>query len=168
MIEECLAKAAYEILPGGQMHLFSADTGQQRLNRLAADNRRPRRYRGRRTPTGRAGESIERVGDRMKTSQDRILTTHVGSLPRPQAVRQLLVRKDQGEAYDKAELARLTRQAVFDIVRRQADTGIDIVNDGEMSKPGYSTYVADRLSGFAGHEPAKPRLGTPEHPNFPR
>ena len=52
MIEECLAKAAYEILPGGQMHLFSADTGQQRLNRLAADNRRPRRYRGRCTPTG--------------------------------------------------------------------------------------------------------------------
>ena len=114
----------------------------------------------------RADESIERVGDRMKTSQDRILTTHVGSLPRPQAVRQLLVRKDQGEAYDKAELARLTRQAVFDIVRRQADTGIDIVNDGEMSKPGYSTYVADRLSGFAGHEPAKPRLDTRDHPNF--
>src|SRR6202140_2811129 len=102
----------------------------------------------------------------MKTSQDPILTTHVGSLPRPQAVRQLLVRKDQGEAYDKAELARLTRQAVFDIVRRQADTGIDIVNDGEMSKPGYSTYVADRLSGFAGHEPAKPRLDTGPHPNF--
>src|SRR5947209_5868067 len=102
----------------------------------------------------------------MKTSQDRILTTHVGSLPRPQALRQQLVRKDQGEAYDKAELARLTRQAVFEIVRRQADTGIDIVNDGEMSKPGYSTYVADRLSGFAGHEPAKPRLDTRDHPNF--
>ena len=102
----------------------------------------------------------------MKTSQDRILTTHVGSLPRPQALRQLLVRKDQGEAYDKAELAQLTRQAVLDIVRRQADTGIDIVNDGEMSKPGYSTYVADRLSGFAGHEPAKPRLDTRDHPNF--
>src|SRR5207244_8749643 len=44
--------------------------------------------------------------------------------------------------------------------------GIDIVNDGEMSKPGYSTYVADRLSGFAGHEPAKPRLDTRDHPNF--
>ena len=102
----------------------------------------------------------------MKTSQDRILTTHVGSLPRPQALRQLLVRKDQGEAYDKAELTRLTRQAVIDIVRRQAETGIDIVNDGEMSKPGYSTYVADRLSGFAGHEPAKPRLDTRDHPNF--
>ena len=88
----------------------------------------------------------------MKTSQDRILTTHVGSLPRPPKLRQLLVAKDKGEPYDKAELERLTREAVFDIVRRQAETGVDIINDGEMSKPGYSTYVADRLSGFAGHE----------------
>src|SRR5580692_6037089 len=102
----------------------------------------------------------------MKTSQDRILTTHVGSLPRPPELRQLLVRKDQGESYDKAELDRLTRQAVVDIVHRQAEAGVDIVNDGEMSKPGYSTYVADRLSGFSGHEPAKPRLDTREHPNF--
>jgi len=105
-------------------------------------------------------------GISMKTSQDRILTTHVGSLPRPPELRQLLVRKDQGEAYDKDELARVARQAVVDIVRRQAVVGVDIVNDGEMSKPGYSTYVADRLSGFAGHEPAKPRLDTRDHPNF--
>src|SRR5271165_1697415 len=102
----------------------------------------------------------------MKTSQDRILTTHVGSLPRPPELKQLLVRKDQGEAYDKNELDRLVRQAVIDIVRRQASVGVDIVNDGEMSKPGYSTYIADRLTGFAGHEPAKPRLDTREHPNF--
>ncbi len=102
----------------------------------------------------------------MKISQDRILTTHVGSLPRPAELRALLVKKDQGENYDKAELARLTRQAVADIVRRQAEVGVDIVDDGEMSKPGYSTYVADRLSGFAGHAPAKPRLDTGPHPNF--
>ena len=102
----------------------------------------------------------------MKTSQDRILTTHVGSLPRPPELKQLLVRKDQGEAYDKAEFDRLVRQAVSDIVRRQAAVGIDIVNDGEMSKPGYSTYITDRLTGFAGHEPAKPRLDTRDHPNF--
>ena len=92
----------------------------------------------------------------MKTSQDRILTTHVGSLPRPPELRQLLVRKDQGEPYDTDELARRARQAVVDIVRRQAAVGVDIVNDGEMSKPGYSTYVADRLSGFAGAWPANP------------
>jgi 5-methyltetrahydropteroyltriglutamate--homocysteine methyltransferase len=102
----------------------------------------------------------------MKTSQDRILTTHVGSLPRPTELRQMLVRKDQGEPYDKDALDRLVRQAVVDIVRRQTAVGVDIVNDGEMSKPGYSTYIADRLTGFAGHEPAKPRLDTRDHPNF--
>jgi 5-methyltetrahydropteroyltriglutamate--homocysteine methyltransferase len=102
----------------------------------------------------------------MKTSQDRILTTHVGSLPRPPELKELLVRKDQGEAYDPDELARLTRQAVLDIVRRQVAVGVDVVNDGEMSKPGYSTYIADRLTGFAGHQPAKPRLDTRDHPNF--
>jgi 5-methyltetrahydropteroyltriglutamate--homocysteine methyltransferase len=102
----------------------------------------------------------------MKTSRDRILTTHVGSLPRPPALRALLVNKDQGEPYDKAELDRVTQQAVADIVRRQAEAGVDIVDDGEMSKPGYSTYIADRLTGFAGHEPAKPRLDTGPYPNF--
>ena len=102
----------------------------------------------------------------MKTSKDRILTTHVGSLPRPAALRELLVKKDKGEAYDKAELDGLTRQAVNDIVRRQAEAGVDIVDDGEMSKPGYSTYVADRLTGFAGHKPALPRLDTGPYANF--
>ena len=102
----------------------------------------------------------------MQTSRDRILTTHTGSLPRPPALRDLLVKKDQHQPYDKTELARLTREAVAGIVRRQAEVGVDVINDGEMSKPGYSTYVADRLTGFAGHEPAKPRLDTGPHPNF--
>jgi 5-methyltetrahydropteroyltriglutamate--homocysteine methyltransferase len=102
----------------------------------------------------------------MKTSTDRILTTHVGSLPRPAALRELLVKKDKGEPHDKAELARLTKEAVAAIVRRQAEAGVDIVDDGEMSKPGYSTYIADRLSGFAGHKPALPRRDTGPHPNF--
>ena len=62
--------------------------------------------------------------------------------------------RTRARPYDKAELARLIRQAVLDIVRRQAEAGVDIVNDGEMSKPGYSTYVADRLSGFC-----RPRAG---------
>ena len=102
----------------------------------------------------------------MQTSRERILTTHTGSLPRPPEQRALLVKKDRGEAYDAAELDRLTREAVAGIVQRQVAAGVDIVNDGEMSKPGYSTYVADRLSGFAGHEPSKPRLDTGPHPNF--
>jgi 5-methyltetrahydropteroyltriglutamate--homocysteine methyltransferase len=102
----------------------------------------------------------------MQTSRDRILTTHTGSLPRPRELREILVKKDQGEPYDRAELARQTRAAVAAIVRRQAETGVDVINDGEMSKPSYSTYVADRLTGFAGHEPARPRLDTRDHPNF--
>jgi len=102
----------------------------------------------------------------MQWSRERILTTHTGSLPRPAELRSVLVKKDQGEAYDKVELKRLTHDAVIAIVRRQAEVGVDVINDGEMSKPGYSTYVADRLSGFAGHEPAKPRLDTRDHPNF--
>ena len=86
----------------------------------------------------------------MKTSQDRILTTHTGSLPRPPGLRALLVEKDQGRPYDKAELARQTREAVFAIARRQADAGVDIVNDGEWGKPSYATYIKDRLHGFGG------------------
>jgi 5-methyltetrahydropteroyltriglutamate--homocysteine methyltransferase len=102
----------------------------------------------------------------MKRSTDRILTTHVGSLPRPPHLAALLMRKDQGEAYDKDELDREAAAAVAAIVRRQAATGIDIIDDGEMSKPGYSTYIADRLTGFAGHAARKPPLDTRDYPNF--
>ncbi len=105
-------------------------------------------------------------GASVKTSQNRILTTHVGSLPLPPELAQLLVRKDQGQPYDKQALDDLARRAVADVVRRQAEIGIDIVDDGEMSKPGYSTYIADRLAGFAGHAPRKPPLDTKDHPNF--
>jgi 5-methyltetrahydropteroyltriglutamate--homocysteine methyltransferase len=102
----------------------------------------------------------------MRLSTERILTTHVGSLPRPKHLAELLVLKDRGEAYDRDELDLSVRQAVFDIVRRQVETGIDIVDDGEMSKPGYSTYIADRLTGFAGHAPRKPPLDTRDYPAF--
>src|SRR5579871_1708053 len=105
-------------------------------------------------------------GGVMKRSTDRILTTHVGSLPRPPQLAKLLVAKDQGESYDPATLDREVAAAVTAIVKRQAETGIDVIDDGEMSKPGYSTYIADRLSGFEGHAPAKPRLDTGPHPNF--
>src|SRR3954452_7802360 len=89
---------------------------------------------------------VEAEGEAMKTSTDRILTTHTGSLPRPPALRELLIAKDKDEPYDAAALAQLTREAMLAIVRRQAEAGIDVINDGEMSKPGYSTYVADRLT----------------------
>lgn len=102
----------------------------------------------------------------MKRSTDRILTTHVGSLPRPAHLAELLMLKDRGAPYDGNELDRAVRDAVAEIVRRQAEVGIDIVDDGEMSKPGYSTYIADRLSGFAGHAPRKPPLDTKDYPAF--
>ncbi|HEX4194479.1 MAG TPA: epoxyalkane--coenzyme M transferase, partial [Stellaceae bacterium] len=97
---------------------------------------------------------------------DRILTTHTGSLPRPKNLAEMLVAKDQGQAYDAATLTQAVRAAVLDIVRRQLETGIDIVDDGEMSKPGYSTYIADRLTGFSGHAPRKPPLDTAGFPEF--
>jgi 5-methyltetrahydropteroyltriglutamate--homocysteine methyltransferase len=102
----------------------------------------------------------------MKRSADRILTTHTGSLPRPKPLAELLMRKDQGQDYDAAALGAAVREAVRDIVRRQVEAGIDIVDDGEMSKPGYSTYIADRLTGFDGHAPRKPPLDTAGYPEF--
>ena len=72
----------------------------------------------------------------MRTSTERILTTHTGSLPRPAG----LDRSDTGQV----------RAAVAETVRRQVDAGVDIVNDGEVSKPSYATYVIERLSGFEG------------------
>ena len=107
----------------------------------------------------------------MKLSTDRILTTHVGSLPRPKAVADLLVRKDQGQPYDHAELDRGVRQAVADIVARQVATGIDVVSDGETSKISYSTYVTDRLTGFSNEgstETARPHLDLAPFPEFVR
>ncbi len=103
----------------------------------------------------------------MKLSTDRILTTHVGSLPRPQALVELLVKKDHGEAYDHAEFARRTRQAVADIVAHQVAVGIDVVSDGEASKVGYATYIKDRLTGFGGeHFAPKPQRDLADYPDF--
>jgi 5-methyltetrahydropteroyltriglutamate--homocysteine methyltransferase len=102
----------------------------------------------------------------MKRSADRILTTHTGSLPRPKPLAEMLMARDRGDAYDAVALTDAVRAAVRDIVRRQVETGIDIVDDGEMSKPGYSTYIADRLTGFAGHAPRKPPLDTRDYPDF--
>ena len=86
----------------------------------------------------------------MKLSTHRILTTHVGSLPRsPSVVEQLLIR-ERGERGDEALYDRTMREGVSDIVRQQVATGIDVVSDGETSKISYATYMKDRLSGFGG------------------
>ncbi|MGH7390313.1 MAG: methionine synthase [Candidatus Rokuibacteriota bacterium] len=84
----------------------------------------------------------------MKRSTDRILTTHAGSLPRPEDVLQLLQARAAGEPVDGQRHAARLRQAVADVVRKQVDLGIDVVDDGEMSKPGFIHYVNERLGGF--------------------
>jgi 5-methyltetrahydropteroyltriglutamate--homocysteine methyltransferase len=95
----------------------------------------------------------------MKRSTERILTTHTGSLPRPADLLPLLRQKEDGELRDAAALAACVKTSVVEVVRRQIDTGIDIGNDGEMSKPSYATYVKDRLSGFDGSERSAPIRG---------
>ena len=82
-----------------------------------------------------------------------ILTTHVGSLPRSQAVVDFLFAKERGEAIDTPEFDACMAGAVSETVRRQADAGIDIVSDGETSKISYATYVSERYTGFAGDSP---------------
>jgi 5-methyltetrahydropteroyltriglutamate--homocysteine methyltransferase len=88
----------------------------------------------------------------MKTSTDRILTTHVGSLARPDDVLELLFAKERGEQFDPARFESLVQTAVSDIVQRQADAGIDIVCDGEQSKSSFLTYISERLAGFTPSE----------------
>ena len=85
----------------------------------------------------------------MKRSVDRILTTHTGSLPRPAALLALMYAREDGRA-NPAEVEAAVRDAVLDVARRQAEAGVDVLNDGELSKIGYSTYVKDRLTGFEG------------------
>jgi 5-methyltetrahydropteroyltriglutamate--homocysteine methyltransferase len=92
----------------------------------------------------------------MLGSQDRILTTHVGSLPRNAILTDLLIRDEAGETIDKAELARQRVSAVRSVVAKQIAAGVDIVNDGEQPRVGFQTYVAQRMTGFGG-ESARPR-----------
>ena len=83
-------------------------------------------------------------------STERFLTTHAGSLPRPEDLTRTMFAKAEGVPVDAAALAERVEAAVAETAARQMDAGIDIVNDGEMSKPSYATYIKDRLSGFGG------------------
>lgn len=84
----------------------------------------------------------------MANMPDRILTTHVGSMPRPVELLDAMKAKYSGASYDADAYDQHLRSAVTDLVQRQAETGIDIVTDGELSKPGFFTYVRERLTGF--------------------
>jgi 5-methyltetrahydropteroyltriglutamate--homocysteine methyltransferase len=93
----------------------------------------------------------------MLYSTDRILTTHAGALPRPQDLRGMVLAKSQGETYDPAALDQRLKAAVAEAVRLQAENGIDIVNDGELSKTNFTDYVRWRIAGYVTRPSAGPR-----------
>ena len=86
----------------------------------------------------------------MQRSTDRFLTTHTGSLPRPEDLIKMMYAKEEGVPVDAVALAARVKTAVEELVLKQAEAGVDLINDGEMSKPSYATYVKDRLEGFGG------------------
>ncbi|MEZ4706131.1 MAG: cobalamin-independent methionine synthase II family protein [Caldilineaceae bacterium] len=105
----------------------------------------------------------------MKLSTDRILTTHVGSLPRPQDVVDMLFAEDRGADFDRADYQATMRRAVADSVRKQIVAGVDVPSDGEMSKISYATYIRHRLSGFEiGEVPRATPQDLDDYPDFRR
>jgi 5-methyltetrahydropteroyltriglutamate--homocysteine methyltransferase len=102
----------------------------------------------------------------MKRSDQRILTTHVGSLPRTTALRDLLVRQDRGEKIDAATLAREAETAVRHVVAKQLEVGVDVGNDGEQPRVGFSTYPAKRMRGFGGESKRRISRDIAEHPDY--
>jgi 5-methyltetrahydropteroyltriglutamate--homocysteine methyltransferase len=108
----------------------------------------------------------------MKRSTERILTTHVGSLARADSLIPLLRLREQGQPYDREELARLVREVVTDVVRKQVDAGIDIVTDGEQGKSSFYGYIVERFTGFerkpvAPGKEGRPRAAGREYRAFP-
>jgi 5-methyltetrahydropteroyltriglutamate--homocysteine methyltransferase len=89
----------------------------------------------------------------MKRSTDRILVTHVGSLARPQDLMEMLVARNESKPYDPVVLAERTREAVAEVVQKQIECGVDIVNDGELGKSNFSRYTRERVSGFVERAP---------------
>lgn len=102
----------------------------------------------------------------MKGSTGRILTTHVGSLPRSQAVTDVLFAREKGEIKDRRAAEAIISDAVAAVVRRQVETGVDVVSDGESNKISYATYIADRFAGFGGDTPREPGQDLVEFPGF--
>ena len=102
----------------------------------------------------------------MKLSTERILTTHVGSLPRALDLSDMLLKKEFGEAQDAAAFEKRVHEAVREVVARQVAVGIDIVSDGEMSKIGYATYIKDRCEGFSGDSARRPPADLAAYPAY--
>lgn len=102
----------------------------------------------------------------MKTSTDRILTTHVGSLPRSKAVTDFVFAKERGEAVNEEAFHSTIKDAVDKVVAIQVASGVDVVSDGEMSKISYATYIKDRITGFAGDSPRNAPKDLEDFPGF--
>lgn len=102
----------------------------------------------------------------MLRSTDRILTTHAGSLPRSTELTRLLVARDQGGVYDRASLTAAIDDDLRRTVSAQLDAGLDVINDGEVPRVGFSTYVTERVSGFGGEGHRKPTLDTIKFPDY--
>jgi 5-methyltetrahydropteroyltriglutamate--homocysteine methyltransferase len=103
----------------------------------------------------------------LQQNTDHIQTTHIGSLPRPHGVLDLMKAKFTGQPFDEAKFETLLAQAVNDVVRKQVDCGIEIVTDGEFSKPGFFTYIQERLEGFEARPGQKMKLFVQEVAAFP-
>ena len=86
----------------------------------------------------------------MRRSQDRILTTHTGSLPQPSCLVDMLAAVSRGESVDEVALEAAANASSLDVMRKQADAGVDVINSGEQSRVSFSTYVTQRMSGFGG------------------
>lgn len=104
----------------------------------------------------------------MKASTSRILTTHAGSLPRPEALNALLIRRSRGEAIDAEELARVSREATARALEGQLEVGIDVANDGEQTRESFFTHVAHRMSGFGGRSQRPMMRDLVAYPSFMR
>ena len=104
----------------------------------------------------------------MKHSQNRILTTHTGSLPRPNALVELLGAVASGESVDQASLTRLADESTLDVIRKQAEAGVDVINSGEQSRTSFSTYVTQRMAGFGGSWTRRGHRDQNEFPNIAR
>ena len=104
----------------------------------------------------------------MLMSSDRILVSHVGSLPRPGALSDLLIRQEAGETIDSAELARLVETATAHVIDKQIQAGVDVGNDGEQSRVGFQTYVPRCLCGFGGESKRPPARDQREFPSYVR
>ena len=98
----------------------------------------------------------------MKTSTDRTLTTHVGSLPRPDSLIDFMIAEDKGESFDEAAFEAVLTEAVKDVVQHQKDLGIDVVSDGEFSKRGFAVYAHERLAGLELQSPMQSLQRSPD------